>query len=284
MTAPLHPGADPACAVCGGLGHRVVRDGPWLGVARCTCCADPCPACGGAGWVRSPAGRGVVPCACRVAQARVERVASAQLPARYAHATLDAYDPARGDLAALTVCRRYVEAFQPGQTSRGLVLWGGIGRGKTHLVVAVARELVVRHGASVRFVEFSHLLADLKGSFERPGGSHDLLDPLTACDVLVIDEIGKGRNTEFEGTVLDELVSRRYNAATVILGTTNFDPKGVATGLRAANAAQPELAPNLVDRVGERVFSRLREMCDFVPVAGEDQRAVEVHRARARRS
>ncbi len=223
-------------------------------------------------------------CDCRVASRRAQCLADAQIPARYQHATLEAYDPARGDPAALMVCKRFVEGFRPGESQRGLVLWGGIGRGKTHLAIAVARALIVEHGVTVRFVEFSHLLADLKGSFERAGGAHDLLDPLSACDVLLIDEIGKGRNTEFEGTVLDELVSRRYNAATVVLGTTNFDPKGSSHGIRVANASLPEAQPTLVDRVGERVYSRLLEMCDYVPVAGDDQRTIERNRSRLRRT
>ena len=69
---------------------------------------------------------------------------------------------------------------------------------------------------------FSHLLADLKSGFDRGVGASSLLDPLVQVDVLAIDELGKGRNTEFEGTVLDELVSRRYNAAAPIIGTTNL--------------------------------------------------------------
>lgn len=278
-----HPGANPACTTCQGLGLRVVREGAVCAAAPCTCLPAVCPSCRGTGWVPSERGRGVRACACQLVEARGALLAQAGLPARYAHATLASYDVARGDRGALLVSGKYVERWGGPELPRGLVLWGGVGRGKTHLAVAVARELVLQHGATVRFVEFSHLLADLRSSFERPGTSAVLLEPLSECDVLVIDEIGKGRNTEFEGTVLDELVSRRYNAARVILGTTNFDPMG-ATGMRAANAARPEVVPTLEDRVGDRVFSRLKEMCDFVPVAGEDQRLLERQRARARRA
>jgi len=88
--------------------------------------------------------------------------------------------------------------------------------------------------------------------------------------VLAIDELGKGRNTEFEGTVLDELVSRRYNAGRTILATTNYTP-GVSQGI-----ATPEFAtgkrPALIDRVGDRVYSRLVEMCSMVQIEGEEYR------------
>ena len=68
---------------------------------------------------------------------------------------------------------------------------------------------------------------------------------------------------------------RRYNAMRPIIATTNFAP-GAATGGAVANAAERALgsaaAPTLRDRVGDRVYSRLRETCDFVPVLGDDYR------------
>jgi DNA replication protein DnaC len=138
---------------------------------------------------------------------------------------------------------------------------------------------VLRRGTTARFVEFTHLLTDLKLSFEGRGDSASLVEPLYKVDVLLIDELGKGRCTEFEHTVLDDLVSRRYNAGLTILATTNFDPKLPATGQPVANLARatgPDgaaaLRPSLRDRVDPRVFSRLQEMCDFLPVSGPDHR------------
>ena len=76
---------------------------------------------------------------------------------------------------------------------------------------------------------------------------------------------------------LDELISRRYNADLPIVATTNYAP-GPSTGLKVGNAADLDAngkvrhRPALVDRVGPRVYSRLREMCDFIGVTGEDYR------------
>ena len=170
----------------------------------------------------------------------------------------------------------WLQNYRPGEENRGLVLHGKVGRGKTHLMVAMLRELVFRYGVTVRFVEFSHLLADLKSGFDHGLGAARLIDPLVKVDVLAIDELGKGRNTEFEGTVLDELVSRRYNAAGTILATTNYDPDANPTGRATANAAEVAMGakapPGLVDRVGPRVYSRLLEMSDFLEVDGPDHR------------
>jgi DNA replication protein DnaC len=89
--------------------------------------------------------------------------------------------------------------------------------------------------------------------------------------VLAIDEMGKGQNTPFETAIVDELVSRRYNAAATTLATTNYPP-GQRTGRAVPNLASPSDTPTLSDRVGPRVFSRLKEVCDFVPVLGDDYR------------
>lgn len=178
-------------------------------------------------------------------------------------------------MAVMRAVTEYLDSYDPKRDNRGMVLWGGVGRGKTHLVVAMLRELVFRYGVTARFVEFSHLLADLKSSFDLGRPAAELIDPLVAVDVLAIDELGKGRNTEFEGTVLDELVSRRYNAVRPIIASTNYAPHP-STGRPIANAAAVAVGisppPTLVDRVGERVWSRLRETCDFVEVKGDDFR------------
>ena len=88
--------------------------------------------------------------------------------------------------------------------------------------------------------------------------------------MLGIDELGKGRMTDWELSVIDELVSRRYNAMACTLGTTNFlpgPPKGALTGTPDGRHAQ-----TLGDRVGQRVYSRLREMGEFIEVGGADYR------------
>jgi DNA replication protein DnaC len=272
-----HPGASPQCPLCAGLGGVVVAQGEVSVVQTCSC-VGRCPHCRDTGFVaQSDAFRARRQrCVCQEALARFRAFEAVSVPARHASSTRATFQAGnRQQTVVLGAVSKYLANFEPGQDNRGLILYGDVGRGKTHLLAALLRELVLTKGVRARFVEFSHLLADLKAGFDTGQGSASRIDPLVDIEVLGIDELGKGRATDFEGTVIDEIVSRRYNAMRPIVATTNFAPGG-ATGSATANAAERALgtgsAPSLRDRVGDRVYSRLRETCDFVPVLGEDYR------------
>ncbi len=211
---------------------------------------------------------------------RILRFNDAGIPARHAGSTRTSFNMDRSTGSVLAATTKWLAQYNPGGENRGFVLHGEVGRGKTHLLVAVLRELVFKVGVGVRFVEFSHLLAALKAGFDEGRGAEEVLRPLVEVEVLAIDELGKGRNTDFEQMVIDELVSRRYNAGGVILATTNYGP-GSGTGLRTLNAGDAEIrTQTLVDRVGHRVYSRLRETADFIEMGGEDYREKLARRRR----
>ena len=158
---------------------------------------------------------------------------------------------------------------------RGLLLHGSVGVGKTHLVVGAIRKLTLEKGIPCRFADFSHLLGSLKLAYDQGRGAQKLLDELSNVEILVIDELGKGRQSDWELSVLDELITRRYNQGRTCLITTNFrvlpDSPMAEGGRGRPNLAREEMY-SLEQVVGQRVFSRLFEMCSFVPVDGPDQR------------
>ena len=90
-------------------------------------------------------------------------------------------------------------------------------------------------------------------------------------------ELGKGRLSDWELTIIDEVVSRRYNAMGCTLATTNYGP-GSPTGAAPPNLSTTQNSgQTLGDRVGDRVYSRLLQLVDFVEDAGRDYRGPAVH-------
>ncbi len=280
MTIVRHPGADTGCTRCLGLGLDVGRDGGFAVARLCGCVRTPCPACADTRFVDTEGGK-LRRCDCHRVAMRQERFNATRLPGRYATATLASSTPQAAAMPAFIALNAYLQQYRPKEENRGVVLWGEVGRGKTHLLCAVLRELVLRHGIRARFVEFTHLLSDLKLSFDRGEGTADLLEPLSQVEILAIDELGKGRNTEWELTVLDDLITRRYNAGLPVLATTNYAP-APASGRSVPNlAAVDATRPSLVDRVGERIYSRLRETSHFIELLGEDLRELQRPATRA---
>ena len=133
--------------------------------------------------------------------------------------------------------------------------------------------MIFRHGVPCRFIEFSRLLSILKEGYSSGKSDAGLLGDLADVPVLAIDELGKGRLTDWELTIIDEVVSRRYNALGCTLATTNYMP-GTPTGAAPPNLSTTnQLTQTLGDRVGDRVYSRLMQLVDFLEVEGKDHRA-----------
>lgn len=142
------------------------------------------------------------------------------------------------------------------------------------------REIVFRHGIAARFVEFTHLLASIREGYDRNESEAKLLGPLVRVPLLVIDELGKGRGTEFERKTLDDIISRRYNSRSgPIIATTNFPPRAPKTRQEGDSLATG-VVTTLPEVLGERVWSRVVEGHKFVEAVGDDFRAVKKPAAR----
>lgn len=271
---------------CAELSVEVVPEGEHA-VARFVTPSEACSLCRGreGTFSRDTDGYEVFrPCARRHVRKNLDLFNAARIGRRYAEATFDTYAPRnRSQMEALELARHWVGTYSEGRRARGGVLfWGSVGTGKTHLVLAMFRALTLEHGVACRFVDYGNLLMDLRRSFRAEAGSSEaaLMLPLVHAEVLIVDELGKGRDTDWELTVLDDLISRRYNAGRVTLFTTNLSAlparpagKGLnpAFDQRTARASR-NAPPTLEERLDARIFSRLNEMADFVHVDGEDYR------------
>jgi DNA replication protein DnaC len=226
------------------------------------------------------------PCQCKRALARAELFDRAGIGRRFKDSTFEQFRPAnRAQQHALEQVRDFPLMYASGQR-QGYLLWGPVGTGKTHLMVALFRVLTLDYGVPCVFVDFGHLLNDIKRTFRSERTEAELMNPLVETDVLLVDELGKGRATEWELTVLDDLVSRRYNANKTTMFTSNFEPRDGHAAVDSVNpaygqrqaAAMAAGAESLGERVGERIYSRLHQMCAFVQVPGRDHRRKDAAR------
>lgn len=230
-----------------------------------------------------------VRCEC-VAQWRHEALlAAAAIPERYRHCTVESFEIWNPKDPTLVRARKrtqeLIDAYPA--VDRGLLYMGRVGTGKTHLAVAALRALVTERGARGVYVNITELIHHLQMCIEGTGASREsVLQPVIDSDIVILDELGACRSTEW---VLDQLyfvINSRYMRQRLTLITTNYFD--IAHPLRAwpapgaspdAGAPMPDAVSRwqetLSDRITDRLRSRLYEMCDAIELRGEDYRSRE---------
>jgi DNA replication protein DnaC len=213
----------------------------------------------------------LAPCVCRLLKARVEAFSQVGVPGVLARASFDNYQPFHEAIdTAKQAATRFALGYKRGAPNRGFIISGPVGSGKTHLLTATLAHLVLEVGVKARYRESSLLFADIRRGFQEGKSGGEIIGPLSEVDVLAIDELGRGRGSPFEMETLDELIARRYNAGRTTLFATNYslEPERKAPVASRKGyideAAQPRDTELLRQRVGDRIYSRLCEMCEFV--------------------
>jgi DNA replication protein DnaC len=227
--------------------------------------------------------RRVTRCDCRM-DARVGLLLkSARIPARYEHCTLADFDTDfagahRSMATARLAAGRFVEEYPLEKT--GLLFIGPIGTGKTHLAVGIIQELVRGKGVPCLFCDYRELLKEIQNSYNSSVQATELeiLRPVFEAEVLVLDELGAVKPTEWVWDTVSHILNSRYNEKKTTIVTTNFPnlPPGelqVGRGVSASEAARQAVRnETLGDRITERMRSRLHEMCRVVQLEGADFR------------
>ena len=283
------PQAAPSCSLrqklpcCGGKGYQVARSGALAAATVCSCITQ-CPAC--LGRARMMEGNDSKPCLTPQPTIVANLINAARIPGRYADASLSRFVNFTGNGRQLVAdLERWKAQFRP-LTGKGLIIEGPVGVGKTDLEAALAKDLAER-GLSVRCTDFFQLLGELKAGFSQGKADSAQLAPLIHVDVLFIDELGKGRNNDFDLTILDQLVCGRYNQNKAIIASTNYQMNSrafvpqqdlQASPKSGASAFASDQFTSLEQRIGTRIFSRLREMATFHELKGDDWRRDDVRR------
>jgi len=222
--------------------------------------ACPLGECDGSGFLIDAATNTASDCRCRAARisrSRTRRLAG-RIPRRYQGVSFDrapVSDIAKTAPDQVQAVRRYVKEIDR-NLDRGNGLWiaGDVGTGKTTLAMLVSKA-ALEAGRSVAIYSLPRLLNILRESMDSTAGKLDLLDRLTAVDLLHIDDLGAENQTEWVLEQLYSIVNARYEAERAIVATTNLMPD------------------ELADRLGARTVSRLVEICgELLPLFGSDMR------------
>lgn len=219
-----------------------------------------CPLCYGSG-MEIVAGRGARPCECRRQKSHSNQIEKAKIPRRYENCHFQSY---RAMNPSQERAFRYASrlAMEYPAIERGLLLMGSVGIGKTHLAVSILKALTER-GFSCLFYEFGALLKEIQNSYNPVSQVSELkvLQPIFDAEILVLDEIGASKPTDWVRDTMAHIINTRYNDKKLTIFTTNY-----------LDERKIEREETLEDRIGVRLRSRLFEMCKTLHLEGQDYR------------
>jgi DNA replication protein DnaC len=232
-----------------------------------------------------------VPCDCTKGDRTDHALARARVPERYRHCDFENFETdnelenaSREQLAfwnrSLAQAKLIVERFAhefPLSSGHGLLLMGPCGVGKTHLAVAALKQIILR-GHSGLFYDYRELLKEIQGSYnpESPLTEMSVLEPVLKTELLILDDVGSSKPSPWALETVGHILNTRYNDKRVTLLTTNYLDADATSAPppapRAAGIRSPCIDDTLTERVGQRIRSRLYEMCRTVEITAPDYR------------
>jgi DNA replication protein DnaC len=216
----------------------------------------PFELCDGSGLRYDEASNTAYDCRCRrqIIALRKARSLSAVIPRRYRDAAFDRYPVTEIHPEVVAATRRFAMRIDDHlDAGRGLWFTGDVGTGKTTLAMLVSKA-ALEAGRSVAIYSLPRLLNEIRDGHRAERSHVDLLDRLTAVDLLHLDDVGAERSTDWVLEELYSIVNARYEDQRSMVITTNLGQVA------------------LCEQISERTVSRLTEMCDVLPLLGEDRR------------
>lgn len=152
----------------------------------------------------------------------------------------------------IKICKRYAEKFiEVGTAPQGLLLHGSVGTGKTFAGACISNYLT-DHEKTVLVMNLGLYLIKLKTEWDE--AENDVLNYVKKCDLLIIDDFGVEKMTEFVMEKVFNLIDTRYRAEKPLIITTNLSPEEIE------------------DKFKSRIADRIQEMCFPIRIEGESKR------------
>lgn len=167
-------------------------------------------------------------------------------PARYSDANAEKLGPE---------LLKYMAEFDNKTNRQGAYIYGSVGTGKTYALYALARAFSI-NGAKVKIKNIVEILQEVKSTYDGNGYDKERVEEewVKTNDVLFIDDLGTENLTEWATELIYRIINWRYENDKITFVSSNLTPEAMAS------------------RIGDRLVSRLVEMCKFIKIEGEDRR------------
>ncbi|MEJ7554087.1 MAG: ATP-binding protein [Aquificaceae bacterium] len=203
-----------------------------------------CPKCGGTGFVDR--GGVLEICSCRYEGVNLQKYLN--IPPRFVDAEFENYVPVSpSQKIALEACLHYAHTFEP-KEGKGLSLVGPPQMGKTHLAVAILKTIYREKRIRGLFFDTKDLLYKLQ-SYANTEKYHKLMNLLLNAPLLVLDDLGSERLSDWRIEVLSYIISHRYNFLKSTLITTNYPLLKQSKDEEVARALEERLSPAIVGKI-----------------------------------
>ena len=154
-----------------------------------------------------------------------------------------------------------IEGFDIGKS---YYIWGGVGTGKTHLICAMANSLLkslyekkkLSSYTLPRIANVNGILLEIKQTFQNKSekSEQDIIYQYTSYPCLILDDLGVEKPSEWVTQTLYAIVDTRYNDSKQTCFTSNLSLDKIS------------------EKIGDRIPSRIAEMCEIVQIKGRDRR------------